>query len=59
MNIDKLKGKIKENRFNYDTLAKKLNIGYSTVKAKVNGKSAFNQPEMAQKLLIFFSKCKV
>nr|DAR69328.1 MAG TPA: Regulatory protein [Caudoviricetes sp.] len=46
MNKDKLKGKIKENKFNYNILAKKLNIGYSTIKAKVNGKSAFNQPEM-------------
>ena len=43
MNIDKLKGKIKENRFNYDTLAKKLNIGYSTVKAKVNEKIAIKK----------------
>ncbi|RRD39293.1 DUF739 domain-containing protein [Leptotrichia sp. OH3620_COT-345] len=38
MNADKLKGKIKEKRFNYKTLANKIGIGETSMTQKLNKK---------------------
>ena len=46
MNKNKLKGKIREQGFTYQKLAKKIGIGLTSMNYKINGKNLFNQEEM-------------
>lgn len=46
MNINKLKGKIREKGLTYKMLAKKIGIGLTSMNYKINGKNLFNQEEM-------------
>jgi DNA-binding helix-turn-helix protein len=46
MDINKLKGKIREKRLTYKILAQKIGIGLTSMNYKINGKNLFNQEEM-------------
>ncbi len=46
MDINKLKGKIREKELTYKMLAKKIGIGLTSMNYKINGKNLFNQEEM-------------
>ena len=46
MDINKLKGKIREKGLTYKMLAKKIGIGLTSMNYKINGKNLFNQEEM-------------
>ena len=46
MDINKLKGKIREKRLTYKILAQKIGIGLTSMHYKSNGKNLFNQEEM-------------
>ena len=46
MNKNKLKGKIREQGFTYQKLAKKIGIGLTSMNYKINGKYLFNHEEM-------------
>ena len=46
MNKNKLKGKIREQGFTYQKLAKKIGIGLTSMNYKLNGKHLFNHEEM-------------
>ena len=46
MNKNKLKGKIREQGFTYQKLAKKIGIGLTSMNYKINGKHLFNHEEM-------------
>jgi DNA-binding helix-turn-helix protein len=46
MNINKLKGKIREKGLTYKILAQKIGIGLTSMNYKINGKNLFNQEEM-------------
>ena len=46
MDINKLKGKIREKGLTYKMLAKKTGIGLTSMNYKINGKNLFNQEEM-------------
>ena len=46
MDINKLKGKIKEKGLTYKILAQKIGIGLTSMNYKINGKNLFNQEEM-------------
>ena len=46
MDINKLKGKIREKELTYKMLAKKTGIGLTSMNYKINGKNLFNQEEM-------------
>lgn len=45
-NYGKLLGKIKENGFTLESLAKKIGINVSTLSKKINNKSEFHQKEI-------------
>ena len=46
MDINKLKGKIREKGLTYKMLAQKIGIGLTSMNYKINGKNLFNQEEM-------------
>lgn len=46
MDINKLKGKIREKGLTYKILAQKIGIGLTSMNYKINGKNLFNQEEM-------------
>ena len=46
MDINKLKGKIREKGLTYKMLAKKIGIGLTSMNYKLNGKNLFNHEEM-------------
>ena len=46
MDINKLKGKIREKRLTYKILAQNIGIGLTSMNYKINGKNLFNQEEM-------------
>ena len=46
MDINKLKGKIREKGMTYKILAQKIGIGLTSMNYKINGKNLFNQEEM-------------
>ena len=46
MDINKLKGKIREKGLTYQILAQKIGIGLTSMNYKINGKNLFNQEEM-------------
>ena len=46
MNINKLKGKIREKGLTYKILTQKIGIGLTSMNYKINGKNLFNQEEM-------------
>ena len=46
MDINKLKGKIREKGLTYKMLVKKIGIGLTSMNYKINGKNLFNQEEM-------------
>ena len=46
MNINKLKGKIREKGLTYKILAQKIGIGLTSMNYKINGKHLFNHEEM-------------
>ena len=46
MDINKLKGKIREKGLTYKILAQKIGIGLTSLNYKINGKNLFNQEEM-------------
>jgi DNA-binding helix-turn-helix protein len=46
VDINKLKGKIREKGLTYKMLAKKIGIGLTSMNYKINGKNLFNQEEM-------------
>ena len=46
LDINKLKGKIREKGLTYKMLAKKIGIGLTSMNYKINGKNLFNQEEM-------------
>lgn len=46
MNINKLKGKIREKGLTYKILAQKIGIGLTSMNYKINGKNLFNQEEI-------------
>ena len=48
MNIDKLKGKIREKGMTYKMLSKRTGIGLTSINHKVNGKKSFKQEEMSK-----------
>ena len=46
MDINKLKGKIREKGLTYKILAQKIGIGLTSMNYKINGKNLFNQEKM-------------
>ena len=46
MDINKLKGKIREKGLTYKILAQKIGIGLTSMNYKINGKHLFNHEEM-------------